>query len=136
MTMAADWLSHHSAMDDAIGWIRQQLRIHKVAEDTLVFFSGGDNGPEHGTPGSATVDGALLKGRKRDLGEGGIRQAGLVEWPAVITANGATEFPIRISECSLAVSLSHSHHLVVSTLRTVPSRANLLRLIQLITSPL
>ena len=71
---------------------------------------GGDNGPEHfgvlgpdgawreQHPWSSQVNGVQLRGRKRDLGEGGIRQAGLIEWPKVVRGNGATEFPVRITD--------------------------------------
>ena len=64
----------------------------------MLALSLGDNGPEHGTPGSATIDGVTLLGRKRDLGEGGIRQFGLIEWPAVITENRETDYPVRITD--------------------------------------
>ena len=54
----------------------------------LALFITADNGPEHGTPGSN----GELSGRKRDLTEGGIRNPGLLEWPARIANTNAGSF--------------------------------------------
>jgi len=91
-----DYYGDVSAMDAGIGMIRFTLKELGVAHNTIVVFSGGDNGPEHLTPGSAVFGGQLLKGRKRDLGEGGIRQAGLIEWPAMIKQNRRTDYAVSI----------------------------------------
>jgi hypothetical protein len=80
-----------SGMDQQIGRIRQTLKDLGVYEDTALWFTA-DNGPEHGTPGSA----GGLTGRKRDLTEGGIRNPGLLEWPRRVAANVRTEFPAKI----------------------------------------
>ena len=58
-----DYFGDVSAMDAGIGMIRAALRDLGVAENTIVVFSGGDNGPEHLTPGSARFGGQLLKGQ-------------------------------------------------------------------------
>lgn len=50
--------------------------------DTLVVFAS-DNGPELGTPGSS----GGLRGRKRQLWEGGTRVPGLLHWPRMISGN-------------------------------------------------
>ena len=80
-----------SGMDFQIGEIRRALRAAGVAEDTAVFFTA-DNGPEHNTPGST----AGMKGRKRDLTEGGVRNPGLLEWPAKIVGNHWSAFPAKV----------------------------------------
>ena len=59
------------------------------------------NGPEgqsiHGYHGQQAGDnpGSTngLRGRKRDLTEGGIREPGLLEWPRMIKKNLVTDFP-------------------------------------------
>jgi hypothetical protein len=61
-----------------------------------------DNGPEGqwihhtgppGKPGMNPGSTNGLRGRKRDLTEGGIRVPGLMEWPARIKKNIVTDFP-------------------------------------------
>lgn len=69
-----------SALDDQVGRLRSELRRLGVADNTLLWFAS-DNGPEgRKGPGSA----GPFRGRKRDLYEGGVRVAGLLEWPARI----------------------------------------------------
>ena len=76
-----------SALDDQVGRLRSLLRELQVADDTLIWF-GSDNGPE-GRAGQAPGETGGLRGRKRDLWEGGVRVPGIVEWPARI-APGST----------------------------------------------
>jgi arylsulfatase A-like enzyme len=76
-----------SGMDNQIGMIRQKLIDLGVYHDTALWFTA-DNGPEHKTPGSN----GGLSGRKRDITEGGIRNPGLLEWPARITNTGSGSF--------------------------------------------
>ncbi len=68
-----------TAMDRAIGNVRAALREAKVADHTMLWFCA-DNGPE-GRTGRAPGSSGGLRGRKRDLHEGGIRVPGLLEWP-------------------------------------------------------
>jgi len=78
-----------TAMDEQMGRLRAELRSLGVAENTMLWFCA-DNGPEHrGGPGST----GGLRGRKRDLFEGGIRVPGLLEWPARITKPRTTNVP-------------------------------------------
>ena len=58
------------------------------------FLFNSDNGPEHGTPGETNG----LRGRKRDLTEGGIRVPGLLEWPDRIKAHREISTPVVSSD--------------------------------------
>ncbi len=82
------------AMDEQIGRLRGRLRELGAAENTMVWYTS-DNGPEGNSthPGSA----GKLRGRKRDLYEGGIRVPGIVEWPGTIKP-GQTDFPAFTSD--------------------------------------
>lgn len=83
-----------TAMDEQMGRLRDELRRLGVAGNTMLWFCA-DNGPEHRTgPGSA----GGLRGRKRDLFEGGIRVPGLLEWPARIPRPRATAVPCSTSD--------------------------------------
>ncbi|MEO1992674.1 MAG: sulfatase-like hydrolase/transferase [Pirellulales bacterium] len=70
-----------TALDRAVGKLRDRLRKHGIADNTLVAFTS-DNGPE----GSDEAPGqqGRFRGRKRSLYEGGVRVPGLLEWPAKI----------------------------------------------------
>jgi len=78
------------AADEQIGRLRRELRRLGVADDTMLWLTS-DNGPEGGAnqPGSA----GPLRGRKRDLYEGGVRVPGLLEWPRRIPEARATAMP-------------------------------------------
>ncbi len=83
------------AADAQVGRLRRTLRQLGVAENTMVWLAS-DNGPEGNTsmPGSA----GPLRGRKRALYEGGIRVAGLLEWPARIDKGRTTGVPAVTSD--------------------------------------
>lgn len=82
-----------SAMDEPVGRLRDALRRWGAAENTMLWFTSY-NGPENRTPGSPEP----FRGRKRSLYEGGVRVAGLLEWPARISAARATDVPAVTSD--------------------------------------
>ncbi len=88
---------HHAnvtQMDHAFGRLMAALDAQKLADTTLVVFTS-DNGPEGDgitTPGRGSSGG--LRGRKRDLHEGGIRVPGLVRWPGKIKPGTVNDTPV------------------------------------------
>ncbi len=72
------YLGEITAMDRAIGTLREGLRELGVADNTLLWFCS-DNGPiRKGSNGG-------LRGFKGGLWEGGVRVPALIEWPARIS---------------------------------------------------
>jgi arylsulfatase A len=88
---------HHAnvtQMDHAFGMLMKALEEQQLAEDTFVFFTS-DNGPEGDgikTPGRGSAGG--LRGRKRDLHEGGIRVPGLARYPGKIKPGTTCDVPV------------------------------------------
>ena len=88
-----DYYGAISALDDAIGKTRKLLVKYNVGHNTMLWFAN-DNGPQSMSPGVT----AGFRGRKRSLYEGGIRFPGLIEWPAMITKNIKTSFPVMTND--------------------------------------
>ena len=84
-----------TALDEQVGRLRDTLRKLDVAQNTMVWYCS-DNGPEGNSnaPGSA----GDLRGRKRDVFEGGVRVPGLLEWPAMIKEARSTDVPAVTSD--------------------------------------
>ncbi len=82
-----------SAMDEQIGRLRDFLKETGIKDNTVLFFTS-DNGPEGKKRGGRTQGSTKgLRGRKRSLYEGGIREPGLMIWPAVIKKHRTTDIP-------------------------------------------
>ena len=86
-----------SRLDSDTGEILDLLKELKIDEHTIVFFVG-DNGSsfnpssEIGKLFNQTMDGKL-RGFKRGMYEGGLRQAAIVRWPGKVPAGRVTEEP-------------------------------------------
>lgn len=76
-----------TALDRALGRLRKRLRDHEIAADTMLWYCA-DNGPEGKDDAPGRAGG--LRGRKRDLYEGGIRVPGLLEWPGRVQPRTVT----------------------------------------------
>ena len=74
-----------TAMDRAIGTLRDHLDEAGLRENTLLWYNG-----DNGTPRSGLAE-TPLRGLKGTMYEGGIRVPGIIEWPARITAPRATD---------------------------------------------
>lgn len=68
-----------TAMDRAIGKLRDYLKKNELKENTIVFYCGDNGVPASGN--GATNPFRELKG---SVYEGGVRVPGVIEWPAVI----------------------------------------------------
>ena len=76
-----------TALDRAVGRLRDSLREHGIADNTVVTFCS-DNGPEgkEEAPGQQ----GPFRGRKRSLYEGGVRVPSLIEWPVKVKAGSTS----------------------------------------------
>ncbi|MEO6915149.1 MAG: arylsulfatase [Chitinophagaceae bacterium] len=83
-----------SYLDKQVGLIEEQLKKLGLDKNTIVIFCS-DNGPA-GTlgPNSNYFNSAgILRGRKQDLYEGGIREPFIVKWPGKIAAGKVSNYP-------------------------------------------
>ncbi|MCR9295390.1 MAG: sulfatase-like hydrolase/transferase [bacterium] len=69
-----------TAMDRAMGVLREGLEQESVRDDTLIWYCG-----DNGTPASGVLA-SPLRGQKAQMYEGGIRVPGIIEWPARVRA--------------------------------------------------
>ncbi len=70
-----------TAMDRAIGELRNHLRENNMQDNTFLLYCG-----DNGTPASAGRTAMTIREDKGSLYEGGVLVPGIVEWPAVIKA--------------------------------------------------
>jgi arylsulfatase A-like enzyme len=82
-----------SHLDQCIGKILAYLKKNGLYENTVVIFAS-DNGPanEGGADPAYFNSSGSLKGKKRDVYEGGIRVPFIAQWPARIKGNTITDF--------------------------------------------
>ena len=79
-------------LDDKVGEIVTELKKLGIEKNTLIIFSS-DNGPhiEGGADPDYFDSNGPLKGYKRDLYEGGIREPMIAMWPGKIAAGKTTD---------------------------------------------
>jgi arylsulfatase A-like enzyme len=85
----------HAAMitrlDRDVGKLFQKLKDLDIDEQTIVFFCS-DNGAAERWEDRFDSSGAL-RGRKRDMYEGGLRTPMIVRWPGMVSANQTSDVP-------------------------------------------
>ena len=74
-----------TAMDRAIGKLRQHLEDEGLRDNTLLWYCG-----DNGIPRSGRAE-TPFRGEKGTMYEGGIRVPGLIEWPAKIDSPRVSE---------------------------------------------
>jgi arylsulfatase A len=76
-----------SELDDYVGELENKLKALGIEKNTIIVFTS-DNGPhlEGGAEPDYFDSNGPLRGYKRDLYEGGIREPMIVSWPAKIKA--------------------------------------------------
>ncbi|MEI8372761.1 MAG: sulfatase-like hydrolase/transferase [Planctomycetota bacterium] len=86
-------------VDRSMGTLRKGLRKLGIADNTMLWFNS-DNGAwmdENAAPDAYGSNG-VLRGRKGELWEAGIRVPGLIEWPARIKKPVVTDIPVCTSD--------------------------------------
>ncbi len=79
-------------IDGAVGKVMAQLKELGIDDNTLIIFTS-DNGPhqEGGHKADFFDSNGPLRGKKRDLYEGGIRMPTIARWPGQIAAGTTTD---------------------------------------------
>ncbi|WP_338870660.1 arylsulfatase [Spirosoma sp. SC4-14] len=79
-------------LDLYVGQLLETLKASGLDQNTLIIFSS-DNGPhtEGGADPAFFNSGGGLRGVKRDLYEGGIREPFFVRWPGVVKPNSTSD---------------------------------------------
>jgi arylsulfatase A len=82
-----------SRLDAYVGQVLQKLREYGIDKNTLVIFSS-DNGPhkEGGNDPAYFKSSGPLRGIKRDLYEGGIREPMIAWWPGKVKAGSTSDY--------------------------------------------
>lgn len=81
-----------TAMDRAIGTLRDFLADEDLRKDTIVFYCG-----DNGTPSCGVLN-SPHRGMKATMYQGGILVPGIVEWPARISQPRATDISASTSD--------------------------------------
>jgi arylsulfatase A len=133
-----DWTSQQktyaamiSRLDSDVGELLDLLKELKIDDNTIVFFSG-DNGSsfnpnsEIGKRFDQTM-GGKLRGFKRGMYEGALRQAAMVRWPGKVPAGRVSEEPwafwdflptaAELADTKLPKDVSTDGHSLVSFLK-------------------
>lgn len=122
-----------SRLDRDVGRLLDLLKELKVDENTLIVFSG-DNGAsfEPKSEVGKLFDqsmGGKLRGFKRSLYEGGLRQAGIARWPGKVPAGVTSEapwafwdfLPTAAELAGVELKTPHDGHSVVELLKGGPA---------------
>ena len=80
-----------SAVDEAIGRIKDALDAKGLTENTLIIFSSDNGGPN---PGKATIN-APLRAGKGTIYEGGVRVCAFATWPGHIAPGAVINEPLH-----------------------------------------
>jgi arylsulfatase A-like enzyme len=83
-----------SAMDEQIGRFRSFLRTDGVADNTIVWFKS-DNGASYV---HNFDEDCILRGKKGDLYEGGVRVPSIIEWPDMLKDHKIIKEPVSTSD--------------------------------------
>ena len=67
-----------TAMDRAVGQLREYLRTEGLADNTMLWYCG-----DNGTPRDARLN-MQFRGNKGAVYEGGLRVPGIIEWPGAL----------------------------------------------------
>jgi len=81
-----------TAMDRALGRLRDHLRGQGLADNTLLWYCS-----DNGIPKQVRAH-TELRGNKGTVYEGGLRVPGIIEWPAVIDRPMVTDVPCVTSD--------------------------------------
>jgi len=89
-----------TAMDRAIGTLRDGLDDLGVRKNTLLWFNSDNGITIEGIPENQRqhLFNGGLRGHKSQLHEGGVLVPGIIEWPAVITAPRVSKVPCVTSD--------------------------------------
>ncbi len=85
-------LAEITAMDRAIGWLRDYLRESELRDNTILWYVSDNGAPQEGCVWTN------LRGHKGLLYEGGIRVPSILEWPAAIRKPRVTDVPAVTSD--------------------------------------
>ncbi len=84
-----DYAAMVTMMDADIGEMMNLLKKLGIDDNTIVFFTS-DNGPD-GSPSTFFDSNGILRGKKRDFYEGGVRAPLIARWPGKIKPNSQTD---------------------------------------------